>query len=170
MPTEDPTGISGYQSSCPLLPGGPTPSPTTSPPTASPTPGGGPVSGATYKIKNVATGTYLDAENNGALSLMAAHSDDDQDWIVTQQSNGAWMIRNARTGQYYVDSDPNNVVIWNDGYVGPDSQWSIGSAAGGFRLDNERSGRSYLYGTSTGAVRWNTGSTDNSTVWAFERK
>jgi endoglucanase len=127
-------------------------------------------SGATYKIRNVATGGYLDSEGSGGLTLTSASSYDDQDWVVTQQSNGAWMIHNARAGRYYLDTEPSNVVIWNDGYVGADSQWQLESTSGGFRLDNERSDRSYLYGTSAGQVRWNTGSTDSSTVWAFERQ
>jgi beta-glucanase (GH16 family) len=131
---------------------------------------GGIVSGATYKIRNVATGGYLDSEGSGGLTLTSASSYDDQDWVVTQQSNGAWMIHNARAGRYYLDTEPSNVVIWNDGYVGADSQWQLESTSGGFRLDNERSDRSYLYGTSAGQVRWNTGSTDSSTVWAFERQ
>jgi hypothetical protein len=131
---------------------------------------GGIVSGATYKIRNVATGGYLDSEGSGSLTLTSASSYDDQDWVVTQQSNGAWTIHNARAGRYYLDTEPSNVVIWNDGYVGADSQWRLESASGGFRLDNERSDRSYLYGTSAGQVRWNTGSTDSSTVWAFERQ
>jgi hypothetical protein len=143
---------------------GPTPTPT-------PTDGtGGLVSGATYKIKNVASGGYLDSDANGVLSVASANAYDDQDWVASQQSNGSWTFRNVRSGRYYVDTESNNAVIWNDGYVGPDSQWRVEPAAGGLRLDNDRSDRGYLYGTSAGQVRWNTGSADASTVWAFERK
>lgn len=135
-----------------------------------PTNPGGPVSGATYKIKHMATGRYLDSEGSGRLILTSASSYDDQDWVLTQQSNGSWTIRNVRTGRYYLDTEPNSVVIWNDGYIGPDSQWRLESTSGGFRLNNDRSDRSYLYGTSAGELRWNTGATDTSTVWVLERK
>ncbi len=128
------------------------------------------VDGATYKIRNVATGGYLDSEADDRVVLGDATSYDDQDWVAVQQSDGVWSFRNARTGRNYLDSEPDGVVIWNDGYIGPDSQWTLESASGGFRLDNNRSDRSYLYGTSAGELGWNTGSTDAGTVWAFERK
>ncbi|MGP3920427.1 family 16 glycosylhydrolase [Nonomuraea sp. 10N515B] len=127
------------------------------------------VSGATYKIRNVATGRYLDSEANGALIVAAPSSYDDQDWVVTQQSSGAWAIRNARTGRYYLDSDAtNNAVIWNSGEIIADSLWGFESAPGGHRLTNGHVSRDYMYATSAGEVKWNTGATDASTVWAFE--
>ena len=95
---------------------------------------------------------------------------DDQDWILAQGSDGTWTIENARSGRSYLDTEPNNVVIWNDGYIGPDTKWSIEPALGGFRFNNEAPERSYLYATSTGEVRWNIGATDRSTVWILERK
>jgi pimeloyl-ACP methyl ester carboxylesterase len=170
-PLMDSTGISAYQGTCPLEPGTPpgSPSPSVSPTVSSPAPSPL-VSGATYKIKSVASGGYLDSDANGVLSVASAASYDDQDWVATQQSNGSWTIRNVRSGRYYLDTESNNAVIWNDGYVGPDSQWRVEPVAGGLRLDNDRSDRGYLYGTSAGQVRWNTGSADASTVWAFERK
>jgi hypothetical protein len=132
--------------------------------------GGGLVSGATYKLRNAATGTYLDSEGNGALTVAAATSYDDQDWVVTQQSGG-WTVRNVRTGRYYLDTDATNSrIIWNNGEIVADSLWNPESTAGGFRLDNSRSDRAYMYATSAGEVKWNTGATDNSTVWVFERK
>jgi beta-glucanase (GH16 family) len=132
--------------------------------------GTGPVeSGATYKIKNVATGNYLDSDPNGAVTLTSAGSYDDQNWVVAQHSSGAWTMRNARTGRFYLDSEPNNAVIWNSGEVIPDSLWRLEPVSGGFRLKNDHPDRHYMYGTS-GGPRWNTGGTDSSTVWAFERQ
>lgn len=129
------------------------------------------VSGATYKIKNVATGRYLDSDGNGVVTATAGSVYDDQDWVATKHSSGAWTLKNARTGRYYLDSEgTNNAVIWNTGDVIPDSLWTVESAPGGFRLENAHTSRNYMYATSGGAVRWNTGSTDSSTVWAFERK
>ncbi|GAP48400.1 cellulase family glycosylhydrolase [Streptomyces azureus] len=125
---------------------------------------------ATYKIRNVSTGKYLDSDANGAITLAAAGSYDDQDWVVTQHSSGAWTIRNARTGRFYADSETNSAVIWNSGEVTPDSLWRLESASGGFRLNNEQPDRHFMYGTSAGEVKWNTGSTDSSTIWSFERK
>jgi hypothetical protein len=129
------------------------------------------VSGATYKIRNVATDRYLDSDSNGRVIVTGASSYDDQDWVVTQQSSGSWTIKNARTGRYYLDTDAtNNAVIWNTGEVIADSLWTLESASGGFRLNNDNPNRAYLYTTSAGELKWNTGSTDSSTVWAFERK
>ncbi len=69
-------------------------------------------------------------------------------------SSGAWTIRNARTGRFYADSEPNNAVIWNSGEVTPDSLWRLESISGGFRVNNEQSDRHYMYGTSAGEVKW----------------
>ncbi|WP_146046331.1 hypothetical protein, partial [Streptomyces cahuitamycinicus] len=44
-----------------------------------------------------ATGPPANAAADGAIILAAAGSYDDQDWVVTQHSSGAWTIRNART-------------------------------------------------------------------------
>jgi hypothetical protein len=120
--------------------------------------GGGPgLPSATYKIRNVATAKYLDSDANGAVILAAAGSCDDQEWVVAQHSSSAWTIRNARTGRFHADSEPNNAVIRNSGEVTPDSPWRLESVSGGFRLDNESSDRRYMYGTSAGEVTWNTG-------------
>ncbi len=129
------------------------------------------VSGATYKIKNVATGRYLDSDAGGVVTATAGSGYDDQDWVATKHSSGAWTLKNARTGRHYLDSEvTNNAVVWNMGEVIPDSLWTVESATGGFRLENAHTSRNYLYAASGGAVRWNTGATDSSTVWAFERK
>lgn len=130
----------------------------------------GPVSGAVYKLKNAVTGGYLDSGSAGSLTTGAGTIYDDQDWILTQGADGAWTIENVRAGRSYLDTEPNNVVIWNDGYIGPDTKWSVEPASGGFRFNNQAADRSYLYATSTGQVQWNTGATDNSTVWILERR
>ncbi|NUT18821.1 MAG: family 16 glycosylhydrolase [Hamadaea sp.] len=132
---------------------------------------GGVVSGATYKIRNVATGRYLDSEASGVMTVAPASSYDDQDWVVTQDPSGAWTIRNVRTGRYYLDTDgANNAVLWNSGEVIADSLWGLEPATGGYRLNNSRSDRDYMYATAGGELKWNTGSTDSTTVWALERK
>jgi hypothetical protein len=130
----------------------------------------GPVSGATYKLKNAATGQYLDTEADGVVVAAAATAYDDQDWVLTQQSNGSWTVKNVRSGRNYLDTEAANAVIWNDGYIGGDSQWRLETASGGYRFKNDRSDRGYLYATSSGQVRWNTGATDAATVWVLERR
>ena len=129
----------------------------------------GPVSGATYKLKHSATGRYLDTEADGVVVAAAGTAYDDQNWVLTQHAGGAWSVKNVRSGRNYLDTEANNAVIWNDGYIGSDSRWRIETAPGGFRLKNDRSDRGYLYATPTGQIRWNTGATDAGTVWAFER-
>jgi hypothetical protein len=130
----------------------------------------GPVSGATYKIRNSSTGTYLDSESGGAVILAAATTYDDQDWVLTQTSGG-WTIRNVRTGRFNLAAAANNAVVWNSGGSGADALWSLETVpAGGFRLNNQNAGSEYLYGASAGEVKWNTGATDAATVWTFEPK
>lgn len=132
---------------------------------------GGIVSGATYKLRNVTTGKYLDSDQNGTVIAANASSYDDQDWVVTQQPSGAWTIKNVRTGRNYLHTQTaNNAVIWNSGEVVSNSLWTLESTAGGYRVNNNYPDRQYMHAASDGAVRWNTGSTDGSTVWAFERK
>lgn len=130
------------------------------------------VSGATYKIKNAASGQYLDSDANGTVVLAPQTSYDDQDWIVSRTVTGYWMIKNVRTGRYYLDTDAlNNSVIWNTGAVIADSLWGIEPVdGGGFRLNNQHAGREYMYATTLAELKWNTGSTESSTVWIFEKK
>ncbi|GLH96464.1 GDSL-type esterase/lipase family protein [Phytohabitans aurantiacus] len=147
----------------------PSPSPTISSPAPSPSPDpDGLVSGATYKLRNVATGRYLDSEANGVVTVAAASSYDDQQWVATRHSSGAWTIRNVRSGRSYLDTATSGGVVWNSGEVDADSLWGVEPTTGGFRLDNSRPDRDFMYATAAGEVKWNTGSTDNSTIWAFE--
>ncbi|ONI92587.1 hypothetical protein ALI22I_03080 [Saccharothrix sp. ALI-22-I] len=132
----------------------------------------GPVSGATYKIRNAASGRYLDTELNGVVTLAPKTTYDDQDWIVTKDASGYWTIKNVRTGRHYLDADATgNSVIWNSGTIVDDSLWSIGTGDNGvFHIRNKRPDRAYLYATPTNELKWNTGSTDSTTDWVFERK
>jgi hypothetical protein len=125
----------------------------------------------TYKIKNSSTGTYLDSEANGVVTMAAGSTYDDQDWIVAQTAGG-WTIRNVRSGRFYLASSAaNNAVGWNSGAVTTDSQWTLEPvSSGGTRLNNNATGREYLYATSAGDLKWNTGSTDAATVWILEPK
>lgn len=128
-----------------------------------------PVSGVTYKIRNATTGLYLDSGDAGQLTLEPASSYDDQLWTLTEQQPGYFTIGNVRSGRSYLDTDPGGTVLWNTGWVGDDSLWSIQSATGGFRLDNKSSGRGYLYATGN-TVAWNTGATGADTRWVLERQ
>ncbi|MFF5517712.1 DUF4978 domain-containing protein [Streptomyces coeruleorubidus] len=130
------------------------------------------VSGATYKIKNLSTGRYLDTDLNGVVTLVAASVYDDQDWIVAKDSSGSWTIKNARTGRFYLETgSSDNSVVWNSGTVSDSSLWTMeGVAGGGIRVRNTHTGRAYLYGASTNEVKWNTGAQDSNTVWDFQPK
>ncbi|MEU4446685.1 cellulase family glycosylhydrolase [Actinosynnema sp. NPDC050801] len=125
----------------------------------------------TYKIRNSATGTYLDSDGNGAVVLAAASTYDDQDWVLARTTSGAWTVRNARTGRFNLAAAAGNTVVWNTGGVGADALWTLEPVtSGGFRLNNQNTGSDYLYAASAGQVRWNTGSTDTTTVWTFVPK
>jgi endoglucanase len=125
----------------------------------------------TYKIKNSMTGTYLDSDPNSAVVLATAGAYDDQDWVLTQTTSGAWTVRNVRSGRFNLAAGANNTVVWNTGGVATDALWSLEPvSSGGVRLNNQNPGSEYLYATSAGDVRWNTGSTETNTVWIFEPK
>ncbi|MET9966167.1 DUF4978 domain-containing protein [Streptomyces sp. NPDC006356] len=128
------------------------------------------VSGATYKIKNSSSGLYLDTDLNGVVTLAAATTYDDQDWIVAKDSSGSWTVKNARTGRSYLETGSSgNTVFWNSGTVSDSSLWDMeGVAGGGLRVKNNHAGRGYLYGTTASEVKWNTGAQDANTVWEFQ--
>lgn len=130
------------------------------------------VSGATYKIKNVSSGLYLDTDLNGVVTLVAGSVYDDQDWIVGKDASGSWTIKNVRTGRFYLEtSSSNNSVVWNSGGISDTSLWVMeGVTGGGLRVRNTHTGRAYLYGTSSNEVKWNTGTQDATTVWEFQPK
>ena len=130
-----------------------------------------PVSGGIYKVRNTATGRYLDTDANGAVVLAAATTYDDQDWVLTKTSSGTWTVRNVRSGRFNLAAGANNAVVWNSGGTDADALWTLEPVStGGFRLNNQNAGSEYLYATSAGEVRWNTGATDAATVWTFEPK
>lgn len=130
------------------------------------------VSGGTYKIKHADSGKYLDTDLNGVVLLSDATTYGDQDWIVSKNASGYWSIKNAITGRYYLNTDPDNIVTWStDSTIYDDALWNLEIvSAGGYRINNKVTGRDYLYGTTLNELKWNTGSTDSSTVWIFEQK
>lgn len=130
------------------------------------------VSGGTYKIKNADSGKYLDTDLNGVVLLNDATTYGDQDWIVTKNASGYWSIKNAITGRYYLNTDPDSIVTWStDSTVYDDGLWNLEEVStGGYRIKNKVTGRDYLYRTTLNELKWNTGSTDSSTVWIFEQK
>ncbi|MCC3761510.1 family 16 glycosylhydrolase [Glycomyces sp. TRM65418] len=130
---------------------------------------GDPQSGQTYRIRNVATGRYLDSGAVGAVTLEPGSAYDDQLWTLTERQTGYWTIDNVREGRGHLDTDPDGKVIWSTERVGDDTLWAVTPVSGGFRIDNKQSGRGYLYG-SGGSVGWNTGAADANTVWALERR
>jgi endoglucanase len=122
-----------------------------------------------HKIKNLATGTYLDSEANSAVILAAASTYDDQDWVLTQTSTGTWTIDNVRSGRSNLAAGAGGTIVWNSGGTDADAQWALEPVStGGFRLNNQNTGSEYLYAATASEVRWNTGTTDASTVWILE--
>lgn len=128
-----------------------------------------PQSGQTYRLRNVATGQYLDSGSGGAVALEPGSTYDDQLWTLTEQQTGYWTIDNVREGRGYLDTDPDGTLIWSTERVGDDTLWAITPVSGGFRIDNKAAGRGYLYGSGA-TVGWNTGAADANTVWALERR
>lgn len=124
-----------------------------------------------YKIKNNKYGTYIDSDGDGAVILCSSSSYDDQQWEVSINGYGYYFIKNVRSGRYYLDTELDSVVIWNDGSnTTSDAQWAIAAAGDGtYTINNLKPGREFLYGTADNRVLWNTGATGDDTKWVFER-
>ena len=104
-----------------------------------------------YKIINYNSGLALDADHgwidNGVNILQYDyHGAGNQKWIIEQQANGYYTIKNQATGkvvtvQDFADYDGGNVHQWE--YVGNDNQeWSIVTARNNtYKIINRHSGK-----------------------------
>jgi arabinan endo-1,5-alpha-L-arabinosidase len=143
--------------------------------TPPPTPGA-PANG-TYKLRNRASGKYLDnlgATADGAnVAQWASSSSPNQRWVLT--TSGGFSKLRAVTGGKYLDSigrtaDGSNVGQWANG-SSPNQQWTVVSVSGFYKLINRANGKAVDTGgqTADGAAmqHW----FDNASLnqqWTFE--
>ncbi len=139
--------------------------------------GGQPPANGTYKLRNRASGKYLDnlgATADGAnVAQWASGSSPNQRWVLTT-SSGFSKLR-AVTGGKYLDSigrtaDGSNVGQWANG-SSPNQQWTVVPTGTFYKLINRANGKAVDTGgqTADGAVMqfW----FDNTSLnqqWTFE--
>jgi arabinan endo-1,5-alpha-L-arabinosidase len=139
--------------------------------------GGSPPANGTYKLRNRASGKYLDnlgSTADGAnVAQWASSSSPNQRWVLT--TSGGFSKLRAVTGGKYLDSigrtaDGSNVGQWASG-SSPNQQWTVVSVSGFYKLINRANGKAVDTGgqTGDGAVmqHW----FDNASLnqqWTFE--
>jgi len=114
----------------------------------------------TYRIRNVKSGTYLDASarNEGVIHGWASRENDDQKWIV-ERSGGGYTLKNVANGRYASvnDAQDNNPVQ----ATGNPTEWNI---------ENKGDG-SAIYACGSGVViDLDSGRSENGTainVWGW---
>lgn len=102
----------------------------------------------TYKLKNVASGKYLDnlgATTDGANVVQwASSSSNNQRWVITYSGSGYYKLK-CVTGGKYLDSvgasaDGSNVGQWTGG-SSYNQQWAIVAAGPYYKLINRTNGK-----------------------------
>jgi len=139
--------------------------------------GGQPPANGTYKLRNRASGKYLDnlgATADGAnVAQWASGSSPNQRWVLTT-SSGFSKLR-AVTGGKYLDSigrtaDGSNVGQWANG-SSPNQQWNVVPTGTFYKLINRANGKAVDTGgqTADGAVMqfWFDNTSSNQ-QWTFE--
>ncbi len=139
--------------------------------------GGQPPANGTYKLRNRASGKYLDnlgATADGAnVAQWASGSSPNQRWVLTT-SSGFSKLR-AVTGGKYLDSigrtaDGSNVGQWANG-SSPNQQWTVVPTGTFYKLINRANGKAVDTGgqTADGAVMqfWFDNTSSNQ-QWTFE--
>ncbi len=139
--------------------------------------GGQPPANGTYKLRNRASGKYLDnlgATGDGAnVAQWASSGSPNQRWVLTT-SSGFSKLR-AVTGGKYLDSigrtaDGSNVGQWANG-SSPNQQWTVVPTGTFYKLINRANGKAVDTGgqTADGAVMqfWFDNTSPNQ-QWTFE--
>ncbi|KAF8896826.1 ricin B lectin domain-containing protein [Mucidula mucida] len=77
-----------------------------------------PSSGQTFVIRNAKSGTALDLKEDGHVIGYSRHGGENQQWEVTQGSDGKWTFRCKRGGKYLAvqgnEAGDNKAVIAQD--------------------------------------------------------
>jgi arabinan endo-1,5-alpha-L-arabinosidase len=135
------------------------------------------ISNGTYRLRNRASGKYLDnlgATADGAnVAQWTGGTSNNQRWVVTF-ADGFYKLR-AVTGGKYVDSinrtaDGSIVGQWTNS-ASPNQQWTITATGSFYKVINRTNGKALDTGGSTadGAAMqfWTSGSSNNQ-QWTFE--
>jgi arabinan endo-1,5-alpha-L-arabinosidase len=138
---------------------------------------GGPLANGTYRLRNRATGKYLDnlgATADGAtVAQWASSSSNNQRWVLT--TSGGYSRLRAVSGGKYLDSvnqtaDGSNVGQWTDS-PSVNQQWTLVGVDSYYKLVNRANGKAVDTGgqTGDGAVMqfWYDNVSFNQ-QWAFE--
>lgn len=136
------------------------------------------VSGATYKLTNVASGKCLDnlgVTTNGAnVGQWASGSSTNQQWIIT--ASGSYYKLKCVTGNKYLDglghtADGSTVGQWSNSSSN-NQLWTITSVGSNFKIINKANGKCLDTGggTTDGSIMqfWGSGSSSNQ-LWSLSR-
>jgi arabinan endo-1,5-alpha-L-arabinosidase len=139
--------------------------------------GGQPLANGTYRLRNRASGKYLDnlgaTADGSSVAQWASGSSPNQRWVLT--TSGGFSRLRAVTGGKYLDSigrtaDGSNVGQWANG-SSPNQQWTVVPTGTFYKLINRANGKAVDTGgqTADGAVMqfWFDNTSSNQ-QWAFE--
>jgi hypothetical protein len=140
-------------------------------------PSGQPPANGTYKLRNRASGKYLDnlgATADGAnVAQWAGGSSNNQRWVLT--TSGGFSKLRCVTGSKYLDSigrttDGSIVGQWANG-SSPNQQWTVVPTGSYYKVINRANGKALDTGGQTAdgtAVQMWFDNTSNNQQWTFE--
>lgn len=132
----------------------------------------------TYRLKNKASGKYIDnlgATANGASAVQWANSPNyNQRWVITYAGSGYYKLKSV-TGGLYLDSvgamaDGAAVGQWANG-TSTNQQWSIVAAGPYYKVVNRANGKAADTGGLTAdgaALQFWPSNTSNNQQWTLE--
>jgi len=136
-----------------------------------------PPANGTYRLRNRASGKYLDnlgATTDGAnVAQWAGGSSPNQRWVLT--TSGGFSKLRCLTGGKYLDSigrtaDGSNVGQWASG-SSPNQQWTIVATGSYYKVINRANGKALDTGGQTGdgnVMQFWFDNTSNNQQWTFE--
>jgi hypothetical protein len=136
-----------------------------------------PPANGTYRLRNRASGKYLDnlgATTDGAnVAQWAGGSSPNQRWVLT--TSGGFSKLRCLTGGKYLDSigrtaDGSNVGQWASG-SSPNQQWTVVATGSYYKVINRANGKALDTGGQTGdgnVMQFWFDNTSNNQQWTFE--
>ena len=111
-----------------------------------------------YRLRDVATGRYLDSGPEGLVSTKADDSNSaGHRWSFIDNGNGFYGIVNGKMGRGLLGADSDRKVSWKPETVptGDDKLWKVVAVENNeYYLHNKRNGRGWLASGADGRVYW----------------
>lgn len=123
----------------------------------------------TFRFKNVATQTYMDAEPRGVIKVAAKNTKLDQKWRLVKSSKGYFNIDNASKNRGILNTEQKGIVKYiaqNPTSKDSDKEWKVIHIQGKYyRFQNRKSGRDYLSVNRTTKIVGYSSAKNNTTKW-----